>query len=304
MMILGILLVATLGVGYSRFRKTVKGATPDVLVEQRNIYAKRPAPEEPVLRNLVYRRGLFGKQELDIYQPTQQLKTADNGFSRAPAVIFVHGGSWLHGRKEDIRVIHRFLDKMRRQGWAVISINYVTSPLGLLGAPERNVYNALVWIKKNAEQYKLDPDRMGLYSVSAGSHLVFCALNKQDEPASEWRFWLNEYGPVDLVAMAEGEAFSGAGRLALIPEFYLRRHSPVLHVDAPLPPTIIVHGDADRTVALEQSLRLARRLRETGTELTLRIIPGGDHGFFNLAQSDWQAMEDDLLPLMEQYFRR
>ena len=301
--LIGILLIAVLGAGYTHFTEAVKGSTPDVLVEQRSIYSKLSPPGEPVLQDIVYRNGLFGKQALDIYLPLAGNDTGSLDARGVPTVIFVHGGSWLHGRKEDIRVIHRFLDKMRRHGWAVISIDYVASPPGLLNAPEHNVDVALRWIKNHAGDYGLDPERMGLYSVSAGSHLVMCALNKQENPRSAWRFWLNEYGPVNLVAMAGGEAFSNSNRLSLIPEFYLRRHSPALHIDEALPPTILVHGDADRTVAPEQSSRLAERLREAGTEVTLRIIPGGDHGFFNLPQSDWEAMENEFLPMMEHYFR-
>ena len=278
----------------------VKGPNPAALNEQREIYRSRPIPPPPVHRELVYRGGIFGRQKLDIYMPT----TATPGTAGVPAVIFVHGGSWMHGDKEDIRIIDRFLFKMRAKGWAVVSINYVTSPFGLLEAPERNVEAALNWVKESGETYGINPDNIGLYSVSAGSHLVMTALVREVDPRRRWRFWLNEYGPVDLVAMANGEAYESSRRLARFPNRYLRKHSPILYVDRPFPPTLILHGDLDRAVAPAQSERLAETLTVHGTDVSLKIISGGDHGFFNMSQEDWTAMEDQVILFMERHFQR
>ncbi|MDF1569218.1 MAG: alpha/beta hydrolase, partial [Spirochaetaceae bacterium] len=247
---------------------------------------------------------LFNRQELDIYMPIKEKggERAGPPLSGLPTVVFFHGGSWMHGDKDDIRVIDRFLDKMRREGWAVASVNYVTSPIRLLEGPSRNVRSALSWLKKNGLEYGLDPRNMGIYSVSAGSHLVMEALVASDRPEEEWRFWLNEYGPVNLLKMADGDAFDSSERLSRFPTAYLRKHSPLLDVTKPFPPTAIVHGNADRTVALSQSERLAERLAGVGTEVSLKIIPGGDHGFFNKSQDDWMEMEDEFIIFMRRHF--
>lgn len=286
--------------GAAGIASLVKGKVPDILVEQRNIYLSRPGPSGAIHRDVLYRNGLFNKQALDIYMPFETGTVHSRGI---PAVVFIHGGSWMHGRKEDIRVIDRFLDKMRSQGWAVVSINYVTSPLRLLEGPSGNVRQALEWIHENADEYGIDPWNMGLYSVSAGSHLTMEAMVTSGDPGSLWRFWLSEYGPVDLVAMADGEAFDSSDRLGRFPNRYLRKHSPLLRVEGPFPPTAIVHGDMDRTVAVAQSERLAETLRVYGTPVSLSIIPGGDHGFFNMSQDDWIKMEDRFIPFMRKYFR-
>ena len=282
---------------------TVKGAEPAVLEEQRALYSARPAPPEPKILDVVYRGGIFDSRALDIYLPTDG--SADAGSTADPlhpAVVFVHGGSWMHGAKEDIRVIDRFLAKMRERGWTVVSIDYVASPLGLLDAPAENVRAAFEWLRENGPEYGIDPENMGLYSVSAGSHLAMESLVLSDDPAAEWRFWLDEYGPVDLVAMANGEAFESSGRLARFPNRYLRKHSPVLHVERAFPPTAIVHGDADRIVALAQSERLAETLAVHGTDVSLKVVPGGDHGFFNKSQEDWMSLEDEFLGFMGSRF--
>ena len=279
----------------------LKGPLPTILVEQRAIYERRPRPGGTVYRDLIYHSAPFNRQGLDIYMPESEA-ASDATTAAVPGILFIHGGSWLHGSKEDIRVIDRFVGKMRRRGWAVISIDYVASPLGLLDVPSRNVRRAMDWVRDHAEDYGIDPQKLGLYSVSAGSHLALEALVSEKDPASRWRFWLNEYGPADLVAMANGEAFEDSERLARLPNRYLRRHSPLLDVDGPLPPTAIVHGDADRTVALAQSERLAEVLAAYGTEVSLTVIPGGDHGFFNKSQAEWSAMEDDFILFMARHF--
>jgi len=220
-----------------------------------------------------------------------------------PAVIIVHGGSWMHGCKEDIRIIDRFLERMRREGWAVISIDYVSSPPGLLGAPSRNVRKALKWIRHNAGKYGIDPGSLGLYSFSAGSHLTMEALNASGKPAEEWRFWLSEYGPVDLTAMAGEEDSRASEVFGRFPEWYLHRHSPALHIHNPFPPVMLVHGDADQAVPLSQSENLAERLQTTGTEVTLRVIPGGGHGFFGNSQEVWMEIEDAVFPFIKKHFR-
>ncbi len=279
----------------------VKGAEPAVFKEQRALYAARPQPGGTVHYDIYYRKKLFNRQALDIYMPTTNPAEAPE--RGVPAVVFVHGGSWMHGAKEDIRIIDRFLAKMRAEGWAVISIDYVTSPIRLLNGPSANVSRAFEWIHAHAPDYGIDPWNMGVYSVSAGSHLTMEAMVASGDPGSLWRFWLDEIGPVDLVAMADGEAFEASSRLAKFPNRYLKKHSPLLQVDGPFPPTAIAHGDADRVVAIAQSERLAETLAAYGTPVTMKVVPGGDHGFFNKGQEVWEDLEDTFIPFMKRYFR-
>ena len=186
----------------------------------------------------------------------------------------------------------------------MLSIDYVTSPVRLLDGPSKNVSRAFRWIRENAPQYGIDPWNLGIYSVSAGSHLAMEAMVESGDPGSLWRFWLDEIGPVDLVAMADGDAFEASATLARFPNRYLRKHSPILKVNGPFPPTAIAHGDADDTVAIAQSERLAETLTAWGTPVTMRIVEGGDHGFFNMNQEVWEDLEDTFILFMRRYFRK
>lgn len=299
--LVGLTVMICLAGSYALLTRMLKGDTPTELVRHRLLYTARPEPGGTVYRDIVYRKGLLNRQKLDIYMP---IGTWDSSSRNLPAVLFIHGGSWMHGSKEDIRIIDRFVGKMRNEGWALIAIDYVAGPLGLLDAPSTNVRRALTWVREHADEYGIDSENIGLYSVSAGSHLTLGALNRADTPGNNWRFWLSECGPVDLVAMADGEAYEASELFSRFPTWYLRKHSPGLYVNTRFPPTAIVHGDADQMVALAQSERLAETLSVYGTDVTLKVISGGDHGFFGNSQAEWMDMEDDFIPFMRHHFKR
>lgn len=123
-----------------------------------------------------------------------------------------------------------------------------------------------------------------------------------DEPGMDLKFVLVEYGPTDLVAMADGDAFGYSRSLRLVPERLLERYSPVRYVAQDWPPVLIFHGEEDEVVSIRQSERLVAELERWGVTYEYHPIPGGNHGFFNMSQSDWEEMEDACLrfivPLM------
>lgn len=59
----------------------------------------------------------------------------------------------------------------------------------------------------------------------------------------------------------------------------MRKYSPILYVDSGAPPTLLIHGDADQIVPVEQSLALDRRLEDLGVEHELHVLPGVNHAF-------------------------
>ena len=265
----------------------------------------------PVTSDIVYRKRRFRNDLLlDIYHPTGSADvigtgTAEPAFTAsAPVVVIVHGGSWFHGDKSMVRIIDRFVNKMRDNGIAVVAINYTSGYLGGFRAPLRNVVVALTWIRDHGMEYGLDPRRLGLYGVSAGAHLSLMATPAvMDEPGIDLRFVLEEYGPTDLVAMAGGDAFQHSRAFRWLPKKTLERYSPVRYVDSHWPPVLIFHGEEDEVVSIRQSELLVSELERNGVSYQYHPIPGGNHGFFNLDQTEWRAMEDAsiafMMPLLE-----
>jgi acetyl esterase/lipase len=271
--------------------------------------------EGKVLKDLVYKRRLLRKDlTLDIYFPLTS--AGDGGIGTVSAaereavpdagyatLVYIHGGSWLHGDKSTIRIVDPFLKDLRRNGIAVVAIAYTAGPAGGLKAPVENCRDALLWLRDSGINYGLDPENMGLYGVSAGAHLAMMVIPFiQKEEGFGLRFLLEEIGPVDLQAMASGDAFGASVLFRLFPSETLEDYSPLNHVNALWPPVLMFHGTADRTVSIRQSEELDRRLTEAGVPHRFHIVPEGDHGFFNKSREEWRVLEQEclqfLLPLI------
>jgi len=254
-------------------------------------------PEGRVLHDIVYKnRFLQSDLELDVYYPFH-----DAG--PAPVLVFFHGGSWLHGDKSMIRIIDPFLNEVRRNGIAVVAINYTSDLAGGLKAPVENCRDSLHWLRDHGSEYGLNPLSLGLYGVSAGAHLALMSVpGIIDDPLLDLRFIMEEFGPVDLQAMAGGDAFGSSKIFRFFSTSALEKYSPLVYVTSDWPPVLILHGTSDNTVAIHQSELLANRLKEKGVPHTFKKVPRGDHGFFNKPQSYWRELEkislSFFLPLM------
>ncbi len=276
----------------------IKGEVPQDLETQRLLYSRRNPPEGTLHKDILYSKRLFNRQELDIYMP---LGISDSSaIGKIPAIVFVPGSSWMHSCKEDVLIIDRFMEKMRRKGWAVISINYTCSPFKLLRGPEENVYKAFEWIHKHAQEYGIDPWDMGLYSVSTGSQLAMEAMIKSGDAGSLWRFWITEYAPVDLRSIENSKAFEFAGKFHHLSEKYLQKHSPVLHIEGTFPPTMIIYGNNSLSMELEQPENLSEMLASKGSKVRLLALHRSESIF---SQAEQEKKETQALAFMERFFR-
>lgn len=255
-----------------------------------------PAP--PVVhRDVVYHRSLLEAHRLDVYEPTAAWDAGE-----APVVVFFHGGSWIQGDKVTIRVVDRFLARMRAAGYYVVAVNYTTSIARGLAGPVANARRALRWVAAQAGTYGWDANNIGLYGVSAGGHVALMAASTTELADASLAFAFIECAPTDLVAMRDGDAFEQSGVFRLFPQTRLRELSPVTHVGADLPPVLIFHGGLDRTVAMNQSELYVEALREAGGRAELVRYPEGDHAFLNLPDETWYEQETRALAFFERAF--
>ena len=281
--------------------------TPSMVREMRDLTEGLEPPEGEVLEDVSYRKRLFGGDAaLDIYYPLESAAelygSYDSGL--APVLVFFHGGSWLHGDRKMIRIVDPFLHKLRSRGIAVVSVGYTAGLAGGLREPVRNCREALLWLRERGADYGLNPRAAGLYGVSAGAHLALMSVpDAVADPGLDLRFVLEEFGPVDLTAMAEGDAFDFSSSLALFPSSFLEKYSPVRYVASDWPPVLMFHGTGDTLVSIRQTELLARTLKEKGVPHAFHVVPGGDHGFFNKSGEFWGELEDRCLAfVMPLYF--
>lgn len=214
-----------------------------------------------------------------------------------PAIVVVHGGHWFQGDKSAYAFgLHdRWL---AAQGYVVFDVQYRLA--ARWPAPLADVKCAVRWVKANAARYNVDPERVAIMGRAAGAHLALMAAYTADDPAYPAACFgadsdptVNErvcavvvsYAPTDLTLWRTepGDALAEllGGTPAEQPDAY-RAASPVAHVRAGLPPTLLIHGQRDRTVSPAHTELLANRLRAHDvTTVTLRI-PWGRHGVDSL----------------------
>ncbi len=252
-----------------------------------------PASGIQVRTDLRYGDRRFGESHtLDLYLP------AEAGQPR-PVVVFIHGGGWERGNgAKDYPPVLFLVGR----GYAVASINYRLSDDAPFPAQLRDCKAAVRWLRGKAASYNLDPDRIGAWGVSAGGHLA--ALLGATGHVKESRLGDPRYfnkssavqavcdwcGPTDLerCALVGGYTERVVRKLLDNPRVNRREladeANPNIQVKrtqlppgASFPPFLIVHGDRDDVVPLEQSELLRDALAARGAQVELRTVPSADH---------------------------
>jgi len=239
-------------------------------------------------------------EKADLYVPTLRAKD-----TRSPAVLIVHGGSWIEGDKAggfafDLGV------NLAQRGYVGMSINYALATREKAIWPQ-NLYDcktAVRWLRHNAERLQIDPRHIGAVGGSAGGHLVAMLAvtgpNDRLDPKGPYgehscrvQCAVDFYAPTDLTRL--GYVWMLGKTRDEAPERY-RAASPMPYVDKSDPPMLILHGNADKIVPVKDSELLAAALERVGVERELVIIEGADHGF-NL-----EPKQRDLRPLVIGFF--
>lgn len=230
---------------------------------------------------------------------------------KMPVIINIHGGGWWTGN----RGIERGL-LMPLQGFFYASIEYRLSGQAPFPAQIHDVKAAIRWVRAHADEYNLDPDRIGLYGGSAGGHLSALAGCTADIPELEGDCgWAGHSTKVHAVAAANpptdltvsedawpwlyeedgpGEHFLG-GRIRE-KQALARLASPMTYVNSDAPPHLLIHGTEDNIVPFEQSRILHNALLEVSVDSTLVVFDGIDHGLYGYSALQWT-------PVME-FFKR
>ncbi|MEP2776611.1 MAG: alpha/beta hydrolase [Luteolibacter sp.] len=173
----------------------------------------------------------------DFYQPTSQSPT--------PAVLLIHGGGWnKKERRSDMAGIAKSLTK---RGYFVMNTTYRLTPEWKFPAQTEDINEALSYLRRNATELNIDPDRIATFGYSAGAHLASLAGL---DPNNRIKAIVSGGTPADLRFWPDGKL---TGLLLGGPvkgnEAIYREASPVTHVTPNSPPVFIYHGTKDDLVA-------------------------------------------------------
>jgi acetyl esterase/lipase len=209
--------------------------------------------------------------------------------------MYVHGGGWQMGGKSMLSQMPGPAELLRR-GYVVASIDYRLAPAHKFPAMLEDAKCAVRFLRAHAEQFELNPGRIGVMGDSAGGHLAallgltgaltgFDGQGGWSAESSRVQAVVDFYGPSDFTMSG---AKSDKPTISLLKTGFgakgaddpiLKRASPVTYVSAGAPPFLILHGDHDHKVELKQSVELHERLRAAGVSSTLVVIKNFSHGF-------------------------
>ena len=236
--------------------------------------------------------GLVFHDDLEFAAPegkplTLDLYVPEDAETPPPVMLFIHGGGWSKGNKEDYAFYNIAFAK---RGYATASTQYRLSPEYHFPAAIQDVKCAIVWLKTHAEAYGFDASRMVLIGGSAGGHLSLLAGYSQD-PALECpdtpegvdtrvQGIVNIYGVVDCTTPVAQEAhqvndFIGKPYSEAADMYALS--SPIHHLDKDDPPTLTFHGTIDELVPVSQADTLHQKLDKLGVVNYYDRIEGWPH---------------------------
>ena len=203
---------------------------------------------------------------LDVFRPHGASGTA-------ATVVFFHGGAWKRGSREQYRFVgHRLAE----HGVLAIVADYRTWPRAGFPAFMDDAADAVAWANTHAGEYGGDPRRLFIAGHSAGAQIAGLLGTDQHYLAVRGIKTAQLAGVIGL----SGPYDFNVGR-KYAPIFGPRPQWPqaqvVNFVDGGEPPFLLVHGDADRTVEVRDSIELAAKLRDAHIPVTLLLLPGASH---------------------------
>jgi acetyl esterase/lipase len=243
-----------------------------------------------VHRGVVYNHPARKPLKMTVFTP-------DDGRELHPAVLLIHGGGWLLGTRYQLDWYGRHL---ARHGYVAATVDYRMMPRYAFPECLHDCKLGVMWLRANAAEYGIDPERIGAFGNSAGGHLtaLLAATTPEDgfEPpsspavSSAIQTAVVLYGVTDMSYYKNPEGyirlFGFTSRF--IGNFVTRRYrgdgdafdaaSPVHYADASMCPTLFIHGTEDNLVPYGQTVAFYGQLLRSGVPARLITVSHG-HAF-------------------------
>lgn len=209
-------------------------------------------------------------------------------------VLLIQSGGWYSGWVEPkvwLSTGKPYLDK----GFTLFVVRHGSAPRYAIPDATADVRRSVRFIRLKAKEFGVDPERLGVFGGSAGGHLSLLLGTTGDDgnPKSKDKV-LNEssrvaavvalYPPTDIRDWVNNPPEEIKKHASLKPPLTFDPkkepdYSPVLHVTAKTPPTLLIHGDKDQLVPIEHSNKMLAALEKCKVPCKLVVIEGAAHGF-------------------------
>lgn len=273
-------------------------AYPTIKVMHNNPELTQMAYLEP---DVVYSHALPEGLKLTLMLPWHE-KNAEKLIPR-PLIVFVQGSGWTF---PNINKQIPQLSQYARAGYAVATVTHRNAAEGHpFPAYLQDVKTAVRFLRANAEKYGIDPEHVCIYGTSSGGNTALLVGLTGDDP----RFKTEEYAEYSDTVQCVVECFGPTDLLKMLPDQFidlmrkpvcdnapfinpfrgligdrdirqvLVEMSPVTYLDAckKIPPTLIVHGDADEIVPYEQGTLMYEKLHDAGAIVQMICIKNAPH---------------------------
>jgi acetyl esterase/lipase len=234
---------------------------------------------------------------------------------RGPTLIYVHPGSWMRGRPG--RQARPLIHELAASG--VLDIRYPLSPAATFPEHLIGVKRAIAWAKTEGVSLGVDPERVAIAGGSSGAHLASLAALTWDHPSLQPGFEEEDtsliacaphYGIYDLlIRNATRYDWPFVARYVLkarpdeAPALY-RLGSPIDLVRPDAPPFLVIHGDFDSIVLVEESRHFAEELQSVGGTVRLHEVHGAQHGFDAIASLRTRSVDQLVTAFLLEVARR
>jgi acetyl esterase/lipase len=285
------------------------------------IAAGLSAPEKPAewtrKQDIVYGRKYGTALTFDVFTPKEKANGA--------AIVWVVSGGWFSSHDA---INPAFIAELLGRGYTVFAVVHGSQPRYTIPEILADMNRAVRFIRFHAADYSIDPERIGITGASAGGHLSLMQGTAGDKGNPDARDPVDRtssrvqavgcfFPPTDFLNYGKpGENALGRGILkGFKPPFDFheqdpntkvfrpitdearvleigRKISPVNHASADDPPTLIIHGDADQLVPIQQAELIIDKLKKDGVNAKLVVKKGGSHGWPDLLKdmtiiADW-----------------
>ena len=218
-------------------------------------------------------------------------RTLPRGWTCAPAegeghpvVVFVHGGGWY---QYDKLVYAPVAMRLLEHDLVVVMADYTLHPEADYSRMAHETADAVAWTLEHIAEYGSDPQRVVVAGQSAGAHLAALAMTDPGYLAASGHGSAELRGLVGISGMydiaAEDAFFRNKRQRPIIMEKVMggidnyAAASPMTWVRPDLPPTLLLHGDADTTVPQHISADFRAALQAAGNQSELVVYADQGH---------------------------
>ncbi len=253
---------------------------------------------------------------LDVLTPQENAKGI--------GLILVSSGSWRSAKSNVLEQDERrrkgehWVQGLLKGGYTLFVARHASAPRYFVPEMIDDIRRSMRFVRRHAKEYGVDPDHLGITSGSSGGHLALMVALTGDDGKPESKDPVERtssrvqavvawFPPTDMINWGQPDGYKTIesrrpgffvgifGKVTDL-ESQLKAISPIYHATKDAPPLLLIHGDKDATVPLQQSEALKAKYEELGRPVKLVVHPGGGH-------SSWPGIMDDY-PAVWEWFDR